>query len=209
LDITDVRSADLSPLSDNTKLVELGIGSGQIPGLLALTHLQNLAKLRIISQGNVDLGPVGALPNLQDLWVWAGVSRFDLRPLRNLTQLRKLALAVLGMGRLAPVDNIDAIGHLKELQSLTLSDLQVTDLLFVENLDHLQELNLNGTPISSLDPLRGLKELKTISINALPISDISALLDLPELAELRIMRTPARADILVALERRGVKVQSN
>jgi len=209
LDITDVRGGDLSPLSHCSELVELGLGVDQIPGLMRLTPLKKLMKLRIISHGNVDLGPVGALPNLENLWVWAGVSRFDVAPLRNLTKLRELTLSVLGMGRLAPVDNIAVLGELKELRSVTLSELQITDLAFIENLHLLQEINLSAMPISSLEPLRGLKNLKKISINALQIVDISPLMDLPELTELQIMRTPARADILAALERRGVKVQSN
>jgi Leucine-rich repeat (LRR) protein len=209
LDVTDIRCNDLTPLKQNTKLAELGVGVSQIPSLVNLADLPKLSKLRIIAQGNVDLRAVGTLSNLEYLWVWAGVSRFDVAPLHNLTKLRDLTLSVLGIGRVAPVDNIGALGDLTELRRITISDLQITDLEFLKNANHLEEINLSELPISSLEPLGGLKELKSVSINALPIVDISPLMDLPELTQLRIMRTPARADMLSALQRRGVKVQSD
>jgi Leucine-rich repeat (LRR) protein len=209
LDITDIRSSDLAPLKQNINLVELGVGVGQIPSLVHLANPPNLSKLRIIAQGNVDLGPVGTLSNLEYLWVWAGVSRIDIAPLHNLTKLRDFTLSVLGIGWRAAVDNIGTLGDLTELRRITISDLQITDLEFLKNANHLEEINLSDLPISSLEPLGGLKELKRVSINALPIVDISPLMDLPELTELRILRTPARADMLSALQRRGVKVQSD
>jgi Leucine-rich repeat (LRR) protein len=199
---------DISEIKD-LNLVELGVGVGQIPSLVNLANLPNLSKLRIIAQGNVDLGPVGTLSNLEYLWVWAGVSRFDIAPLHNLTKLRDFTLSVLGIGRRAAVDNIGTLGDFTELRRITISDIQITDLEFLKNANHLEEINLSDLPISSLEPLSGLKELKRVSINALPIVDISPLMDLPELTELRILRTPARADMLSALQRRGVKVQSD
>jgi hypothetical protein len=61
-------------------------------------------------------------------------------------------------------------------------------------------------PITSIAPLRGLKSLKSVGLNVTEVADISPLLDLPSLEHLGVVRTPARADILTELERRGVKI---
>jgi internalin A len=209
LDITDTRATNLAPLSHNTKLVELGVGARQIPGLAVLSQLETLKKLRIIAQMRLDLTPIGSLHNLEYLWIWGGAFPFDVSPLRQLKNLQDLTLSGLGMGTLAPVENISAIGELDHLKRVTFGQLEINDLSFVEGWHDLNEINLSEMPIPSLEPLRGHRELRIISIHALPVADISPLLDLPNLTELRLMRTPARADLIALLQRRGVKVDSN
>jgi hypothetical protein len=61
-------------------------------------------------------------------------------------------------------------------------------------------------PIQSIEPVRALKSLEKINLMGIPVVDISVVLDLPALSELTIMRTPAREDVLTAIERRWVKV---
>jgi Leucine-rich repeat (LRR) protein len=103
----------------------------------------------------------------------------------------------------------DAIGELTQLKNLTLVEVQLTSLRFLVGHDNLVELNLNGTPIDSVYELTNLASLKTISFADVPIVDISPLLSLPSLEKLSLLRTPARADIISELQRRGVKVTIN
>jgi internalin A len=205
VDIRGTRVADLSPLAHKEKLTELSIGGEQIPGLSTLVHLPALKRLSIIEQRNADLSPVGALHGLETLFIW-GLPQFDLSPLRNLTNLRSLQLSGIGFTLIAPVTDVQAISGLTGLTMLTLGSLQISDLRFVENMKGLEEINLNQLPITSIAALGVLPHLKKISLVQTAVVDVSPLLNLPALTELNVVRTPARADVLTELERRGVKV---
>jgi internalin A len=139
------------------------------------------------------------------LWIW-GPPQLNVLPLHSLIKLRDLSLMGMGFGRLTAVTDIDALRDLKDLRKLTLGSLQIGDLTFVNSLKNLNEINIGDLPISSVEPLRGLTSLKRVSLSLTPVVDISPLLDLPALNSLTVIRTPARADVLTELERRGVKV---
>jgi Leucine-rich repeat (LRR) protein len=207
LDIRGTRITDLRPLSENNGLKELSIGAAQIPALPILTRLSQLKKLPIIDQNLIDLSPVGSLANLESLFVWRS-PQLDLSPLRNLAHLRSLQLSGLGLGPSTSIVNPQAIGDLRELRTLTLGSLQISDLAFVRDLKNLNEININAMPITSIHPLQNLKSLKSVSLADVPVIDISVFLELPNLTKLNLVRVPARADVLSELERRGVAVKA-
>jgi hypothetical protein len=210
LEIRDTGVTDLTPINGIQSLNELGVSGKQIPGLAGLVNLQNLKRLRIIEQSKIDLAPVSKLTSLEYLWVWGPmpeVGPLDISPLRSLTKLRELMLTGMGLGVLTKVTDIEALGELKEMTKLTLGDMEINDLAFVINLTHLEEIGINRMPVTSIAPLRYLKSLKSVGLNVTNVTDISPLLDLPNLERLSVTRTPARADVLTELERRGVKIQ--
>lgn len=135
-----------------------------------------------------------------------GPPQFNVSPLRNLTKLRELSITGIGFGGLSGTKDIEVVGDLKALRKLTLGFLQVSDVTFVSNLKNLSEVNIDALPISSVAPLRGLTSLRSPSLVQIPVVDISPLLDLPALTNLTVIRTPARADVLTEMERRGVKI---
>jgi hypothetical protein len=206
LDVTDTEANDLLPLKGMRALRELGIDAKQAPSLGVLSKIRSLRTLRIIDQRPVDLSSVGKLPNLESLFIW-GPPTLDLSPLGNLSKLKKLQVSGLGFNTLSTVEGIEALGNLSDLQELTLGQIQVSDLSFVGNLTSLKELNIGMMPVSSVEALRRLTALKKLSLNMTNVVDISPLLDLPSLSNLSILRTPARADVLTELERKGVKSQ--
>ena len=205
LDIRGTRVTDLLPLKQNENLTVLSVGGEQIKSIINLANLKKLKKLTIIEQGNTDLSPISTLANLEYLWIW-GLPEFDLSPLRSLTKLNEVQLSGLGFSVVSPVTDIQAISVLSGLKKLTLGSLQLNELAFAVNLTNLEEINLNVLPITSITPLSGLRSLKKISLVQTAVVDVSPLLELPALTELNVIRTPARADILAELERRGVKV---
>jgi hypothetical protein len=206
LDITNTRIVDLHGLDNLENLTELNIGAAQLPGLSSLRNSKSLQKLMIIDQTNTDLSSVGDLLSIESLTI-LGPSQLDISPLRNLHKLHNIMISGLGFrGELASVTSLQVIGELKELKQLSLGQLQISDLNFVSKLDHLEEVNLNRLPIQSIELLRNLKYLKKLSLNYIQVLDISPLLDLPQLSELSVIHTPARADVLSELERRGVRV---
>ena len=113
-----------------------------------------------------------------------------------------------GAGR-SQVINVDAIGDLAQLKTLSIVSEQIHSLRFLSSHNLLVELNLNDVPVGSVSELASIPSLKRISFSNVPVVDISPLLSLPNLETLSLSRTPARADVIAELERRGVKVTVN
>jgi Leucine-rich repeat (LRR) protein len=206
IDVTGTGVTSLLPLRNATNLKELGISEKQVADLVTLKKLANLKSLRIIEQTAFDFSPISELSNLEYLFVW-GLPIFNLSPLRKLVKLQDIHLLGLGFGQPSVVTDVDALGDLKDLKRLTLGELQIGDLSFVSKLKNLVEINIGRLPVLSVEPLRGLTLLESVSLNTTAVTDISPLLDLPALSRLSVLRTPARADVLSELERRGVRVQ--
>jgi Leucine-rich repeat (LRR) protein len=209
LDVRDSGVTDMSALAGYTALEELDVGAKQVPALVSLRELPNLTKLLVIAQVPVDTAPIGTLSHLQNLSVF-GLPVIDAAPFRNLSKLQNLALNGIGfgMGRAKVVD-VEAIGSLGSLKSLSLSDLDIGSLRFLAGQHSLVELNLHSLPIASIPELATLTSLEKLSLADMPIVDISPLLSLADLREVSLMRTPARADVISELEKKGVKITIN
>ena len=206
VDIRDTRITDLRPLESDQRLSDLMIGGDQIPSLVNLAHLASLKKLSIIEQRSIDLSPVSSLVHLEELWIWGGSLPLDIGPLKGLVKLQKLTIIGIGFGPPMPIVHIETISGFKELRTLVLGELPVSDLSFISDLHKLTELNINRMPVQSISPLAGLRSLEKLSMIDIPVVDISPLLGLPEFRELSLIRVPARADVIKELEQRGVKV---
>jgi len=209
LDVRDSGVTDVSTLGGDDALEELSVDNKQIPSLTHLSRLPNLTRLNIIARVPVDMAAVGSLSNLKFLFIW-GPPVIDMSPLRNLGKLTTLQVSGFGFtaGRSRIID-ADAIGDLSQLRTLTLGSVEMNSLMFLTRLNNLVQLNLNDLPVTSVSESADIKSLKQISLVDVPIVDISPFLSLPNLAELSLLRTPARADVVSELERRGVKVIMN
>jgi len=204
VDVRDSAVTDLSPLQSASWLEELAIDAKQAP---TLTYVPQIKKLTIIAQVPVDMKAMGSLSNLTSLFIW-GPPVIDLSPLRGLTKLTNVQISGLMMNRLSGVTGLDAIGGVK-LTTLTLGWLQIDSLNFLTGNSTITDLNLNAIPIHSGAELATMSSLQKLSLVDVPLADISPLLSLPKLRELSLLRTPARADVISLLQRRGVKVTNN
>lgn len=175
LEIGNTRITDLKPIQKDEYLEELTIGGAQVAGLAELTDLPNLKRITLMEQTPVDLTGIGGLRHLETLLFVGGISPTDLAPLANLDHLRSLSIMGVGFpqGRLMPVPHVEAIGRLKELRSLTLTDLQITDLNFVSTLQNLEDFSIGRAPINSIAGLDGLKRLRKVSMINVDVVDVS------------------------------------
>jgi Leucine-rich repeat (LRR) protein len=87
--------------------------------------------------------------------------------------------------------------------------MEIDSLAFLSGKTSLTELNLSNMPVRYAPELGTLTALAKISLVDIPMVDISPLLSLSNLKSVSLLRTPARADVLSELERRGVKVTMN
>jgi Leucine-rich repeat (LRR) protein len=90
-----------------------------------------------------------------------------------------------------------------------LGGIEIGSLAFLAGKSNLTELNLSNTPVGYAPELGTLTSLAKVSLVDIPMVDISPLLSLANLKSVSLLRTPARADVISELERRGVKVTMN
>lgn len=209
VDVRDSGVTDVSALDGKDALEELSVDAKQVPGLTQLSRLPKLSRLTIIAQVPVDMAAIGTLPNLKSLFIW-GPPVIDLTPLRRLGGLTTLNVSGLGFTTgPSQVIDADAIGDLQQLKTLALGQLQIDSLRFLTRNTNLTELNLSGLPVRSIAELSNHPSLRRISLFDVPVVDISPLLSIQNLEQLTLLRTPARADVISELQRRGVKVTIN
>ena len=132
----------------------------------------------------------------------------DLSFLAKLINLSNLQISGIGfpLGHGSQVLQANAICAGGNLKTLTLGQLQISSLAFVVGCAKLTEINLSGLLINSINELAGVTTLKNVSLSDVSVVEISPLLALPDLESVYLMRVPARADVISALERKGVKV---
>ena len=146
LDVTGTEVTDLSPLGEMTNLWEVHVGGKQLHDLGKLSHIANLTRLQIFEQTNVDLTAVGTLIHLRSLFVWAH-PRMNMSTLMALKRLERLILVGIRDGSLSSVTDVDVIGSLRGLVTLSLGRVNIQDVAFVSQLTNLRELHLGMMPV--------------------------------------------------------------
>jgi Leucine-rich repeat (LRR) protein len=212
---------DLDPFKNTTGLKHLSIDAFpiNIDGLSKLTQLESLVLGDCWEL--TDISPLANCVNLKSLDISCCESMADLSPIKTLTKLRHLDisrcdltslkgiehfknLVTLEAGYCVKVEDIEGLGRLKKLTSLTLTDtvekcdlspisnltslkeLQLSDnaqvkLEQLSSLTQLEELSLENCEFSTLNGLQDFRELHTLHISGSPVQDVSAIFGLPKL----------------------------
>ncbi|MDX2067494.1 MAG: COR domain-containing protein [Haliscomenobacter sp.] len=84
------------------------------------------------------------------------------------------------------VTDLSPLANLQNLTSLSVSNTQVTDLSPLANLQNLNTLYVYNNQISDLSPLANLQKLTSLSVYNTPLSDLSPLANLQNLTSLYI-----------------------
>jgi internalin A len=154
------------------------------------------------------LSPIGDLDELETLSI-EGALKLNLAPLRKLVKLSRLSLSGQGAHRVVPIqfEDLDAIGELHALKTLSFMQAQITDLSFMRGLPDLTELTIVNSNVSDITGIGQAKALTTIHFEDARVPELAPLVGLPNLREVFVQRTPVGTDVLAALQQRGVKVQ--
>ena len=129
-------------------------------GITDLTGIENFVNLQYL---NLSKNPIS-----------------DFMPLKDLTNLKKIYLDYYGE---EPIQNVEVIGNLNNLESLVLMAENISNMEFLSGLTNLQELCLDYNPISDLSFLSGLTNLKKLSINSCHVGNIDIIANLTKLEE--------------------------
>ena len=153
--------------------------------LTGLEHAINLTDLRLLrtrprtqaelnARPRFDLTPLAGLTKLERLRLY-GVIISDMAPLRNLTELKDLALNYT-----YGISEIPDLSKLTELVHLQLENNQITDISGVRGLTNLRQLKLGGNRnLSDLTPLATLRNLEILRLDATLVTHASLSAVLP------------------------------
>lgn len=103
--------------------------------------------------------------------------------LSQLTHLQTLDLSN------SNISNISILQHLSNLQTLNLSSTNVTDISVLKNLFKIQNLYINSTDISDISIVRHLPSIENLYLSNTKISDISVIQYLPRIQVLNLRGT--------------------
>ena len=148
-----------------------------LPTIVHLTkeHLLPLDALRVIDKGISDITGLEFATNLKVLYLSKNPIT-DLRPLANLTALKRLYLWDLSPN--TPTLDLRPLETLVNLEEISLENSKVSDISPLAALKQLSELHLTNNQIKDISPLVGLTELRVLWIQGNPVTDFSPLSEL-------------------------------
>ena len=148
-----------------------------LPTIVHLTkeHLLPLDELRVIDKGISDITGLEFATNLKVLYLSKNPIT-DLRPLANLTALRRLYLWDLSPN--TPTLDLRPLETLVNLEEISLENSKVSDISPLAALKKLSELHLTNNQIGNISPLVGLTELRILWIQGNPVTDFGPLSEL-------------------------------
>lgn len=171
---------NLDLLSEASDLQELVINGIELSSLGALSSLNKLQKLVLISNSidwdsDKDSECLSSLSKLSFLavsnWPWE-----DLKPLSACKALEHLDL------RGGELESLQGVNTFSMLQCLKLSEIySVTSLDGIEKLPHVHELFLSDLDIESISQLSNFAKLQRLTLKTGRVIDISPLGGLPSL----------------------------
>ena len=156
-----------------------------------LSKLAYLTELTIYSAKSEELDCLGALTQLEDLFITGcDVNQQTLTAIASLPELKKLTIAQCGMTDIAPlaaahgleyldlshnsIRDISALSAMAELENLYLAHNALTDLSALSGLSSLTYLNVSYNSITSLAPICGITSLTRLNVSNNLLPDLSA-----------------------------------
>lgn len=171
-------ASDLSPIEDEIQLKILSVAKNEI------TDIKPLAKLKDLTQLNVNYNPLSNITVLQNFRVLeeffaTDTAVTDLQPLSSAKRLRVLSLAKNG------IDNILPLKDLNNLKALYLSDNHIADASVIKGMA-LEYLHLGNNQISELDVTQSKESMILLDVAKNRLSAIDGLDQLVRIDALNI-----------------------
>ena len=128
-----------------------------------------------------------AFAPIKSVTLRSGVTDAHLLQFLQHKKLKELqSLSLIGI----PVSDLSPLAGLTELTNLDLARTQVKDLSPLAGLNRLTEVRLGGAPVSDLSPLAGLSRLTWLDLARTRVSNLSPLSGLSGMTRLDLDGTP-------------------
>ena len=182
-----VRS--LSGLEHATNLTDIDMFGSGIEDISPLASLDKLTVVRIQETENIrDISPLFSLNKLTSLNI--GYTPIDPKWFSRFPNLAELyAECTLGIdGRMIPhpLEDLNYIASLKNLEKLNLGDNGISDLTPLTSLVNLKALGLWHNEITDISPVASLTNLTSLNLQGNKIIDIRPLVSLTNLSSLEL-----------------------
>jgi internalin A len=166
------------------KTIGVECGDSRVSDLSPLAGLSELMSISLRGLPVTDISPLAGLASLRVF------ISYDL-PVSDFGSLTRLPLQILSLEG-SPVRDLTRLPGLGEnsLQSLDLSETEVSDLAPLAGLTGLRSLSLMGTAVTDLRPIAGLKSLESLNLMDMELTDVKPLAGLKSLKVLNLMGTP-------------------
>lgn len=168
--------------------------NNSMPRYVEVNYNQETQDLKIVSIYTNEFDERAALTywwnQLSYEWQSVFKRKLKLTDSVQLTDLKRMtAITDIDITGNVFIKDIEPLGQLYNLKSLTLAKTKVTDLSPIRNLTELTELNLSNTKTTDISPLRYSSRLTNLSISNTAVTDISVIEKMPELQGLDISGT--------------------
>lgn len=144
----------------------------------SLQEFAHLSYLNIDNHLVEEIGPVAHMPLLEFLEM-NGNPVADLGPLKALTELRELSLA--NNPKLNDASLAEYMAVKPDLYVLYLNDTSITDLGFIEGMEHLTMLDVSYTLVRDIGQLNLNRDWIALFLDGLDIPDLGVLQAMPRL----------------------------
>lgn len=154
---------------------------GTIKTLADLKYFKSLERLELIYHIDADLDTLPALPNLNNLTIVIGKAD-DLEFLNQFEGIERLDLYLLMESGTEP--DTEPIRALKQLKSLGLMYIPITDLGFLEDKKDLTQLAIVDAPVADFSAVASLTSLQSVFIETTKLKDVAPFMGLENLKSL-------------------------
>ena len=154
---------------------------GTIKSLADLKYFTHLERLELIHHINADLETLPTLPQLNTLAVVIGKAN-NFNFLEQLDGLQRLDLYLEMDPNTAP--DMTPIQEIKQLSSLGLMFIPITDLKFLEGKTDLTALAISDAPVEDFSEVASLTNLRFVFIEMTKLKDVSPFMGLENLTSL-------------------------
>ena len=177
----------LAPLEGLGKLNKVECKHNYITDINVLAEMDRLTSVGINDNPVEDLSPLTKCPNLAFLDL-CGVRNYDPAVIDELGNFDLLDIS-------NPTSSYEHLAG-KRILDLRVAWTGLRDLHVLDEVSHLERLEIDHTDVTDLAPLAVHTGLKVLKISELPVTDLSVLVQLPQLEEVIIsedMRPAAEA----------------
>ena len=164
----------LAPLEGLGKLNKVECKHNYITDISVLAGMDRLTSVGINDNPVEDLSPLTKCPNLAFLDL-CGVRNYDPAVIEKLGNFDLLDIS-------NPTSSYEHLAG-KRILDLRVAWTGLRDLHVLDDVSHLERLEIDHTDVTDLSPLAVHTGLKVLKISELPVTDLSVLLQLPQLEE--------------------------
>lgn len=138
--------------------VWLSISNANLSDLNGIERYQTIEHIDLRNNNISDLSPLAELQNLHSINISNNIT-LDLTPLSKCEKTTSL-----GLRKIMAIKNLDAIGDMKNLNKLSIMEMVLEDLSFLQKTQPLNEITLSSSFLVNVEGLKGMTALEKLTI---------------------------------------------